>query len=180
MTDSQLRPISAGLDRASVESLAQRWLQALNSHDPEQVVALCAPDVVFSHSTWPTTMRGHDDVWAWFTNNWRAVPDMRVELADGPFPLPDQPKVAYQWRIIGTHTGMWDPPGLAATGERFDVVIGDFHEYRDGKVVRGTGVMDITEVLRQLKVMPPQGSRAERRMMRLLNLQTRLRRLLRR
>jgi hypothetical protein len=64
--------------------------------------------------------------------------------------------------------------------QSFDVLGVGVGEFRDGKLVRGTEVFDVADMLRQSKVLPPQGSRAERRMMRLLNLQTKLRRLRRR
>jgi steroid delta-isomerase-like uncharacterized protein len=179
MTDSQITA-GRGLDRAFIEDFTRRWVDAWNSHDSAQLLALTAPDVVYTHSGWPTTMRSHDDVRAFQACCWRAAPDLRIEVIAGPFLLPDQAKIAIYWRASGTHTGMWDPPGLAATGRPFAFTGAEFQEIRDGKTVAGGGVFDVTDLLRQMEVFPAQGSRAERRMMRMLNVQTKLKAKLRR
>jgi hypothetical protein len=54
----------------------------------------------------------------------------------------------------------------------------DFHNYRDGKVVRLRIVFDNSAVARQLGMLPESGSRAERLGVKLINLRNRLRRLL--
>jgi hypothetical protein len=57
-----------------------------------------------------------------------------------------------------------DPPGFAPTGRRWEIDGADFHEYRDGRICRLRVVFDLMSVSRQLGVMPPSGSRAERAM----------------
>jgi hypothetical protein len=52
---------------------------------------------------------------------------------------------------------------------------GDFHEYRDGKLVRLRIVFDMAGAMRQLGTLPEPGTRGERLAIGLANLQRKLR-----
>jgi len=103
----------------------------------------------------------------------QALPDLRYEPL-GVYLDPDAPRSAGYWRCFATHTGPFDPPGLAPTGKRVEFEGADFYEFRDGKLIRERSVFDMADVMRQLGVLPPTGGRAERLTMRLANLRTRL------
>lgn len=167
---------AAPIDRAFLGDFMPRWLEAWNSQNADKVLACMAEDIVYDDDAWPTTMRGHSDVRAFLDSTWRAFPDLRFEVIDGPYIDPDAPKVAWYWRGFGTHTGRLDPPGLAPTGKRIEIKGGEFDEYRDGKLVGLRMVVDMADAMRQLGVLPPVGSRAERFTVRLANLQAKLRR----
>jgi hypothetical protein len=76
--------------------------------------------------------------------------------------IPGEPRAAFHWRGSGTQTGVLDPPGFAATGRRWELDGVDFQEYRDERVCRLRISLDMMEVSRQLGLMPPTGSNAER------------------
>jgi steroid delta-isomerase-like uncharacterized protein len=162
------------VDQAFVDDFAQRWLEAWNSQDAEKVLGLMADDIVYDDSAWPDTMRGHGDVRVFLEHIWRAFPDLRFEPTDGPFLDPREPKAAFYWRGYATHRGPVDPPGLAATGKQIVFEGGDFHEYRDGKLVRLRIVFDMARVMRQLGALPDPGTREERLVVGLTNLRGRL------
>ena len=168
--------VAPPINHAFLEDFAQRWLEAWNTQNADKVLACMAEDIVYNDDAWPTTMRGHADVRAFLDSSWRAFPDMRFEVIDGPYINPDAPKVAWYWRGFATHTGPLDPPGLAPTGKRIEFEGGEFDEFRDGKLVRLKMAFDMADAMRQLAVLPPVGSRAERFTIRLANLQTKLRR----
>jgi steroid delta-isomerase-like uncharacterized protein len=126
----------ATIDPAFLEDFGQRWLEAWNSQDAEKVLACMAEDIVYDDDAWPTTMRGHAEVREFLEYMWRAFPDMRFEVVDGPYIDPEAPKVAWYWRGFATHTGPLEPPGLAPTGKRLEFEGGEFDEYRNGKLVR--------------------------------------------
>jgi steroid delta-isomerase-like uncharacterized protein len=169
--------VAEALDRAWVAEFTERWLGAWRSHDPERLLALMADDIVYDDSAWPTTMRGHADVREFLEHSWRAFPDLRFELKQGPFVHADEPKAAFWWDGFGTHTGPVDPPGLAPTGKQLRFDGADFHEYRDGKVARLRIVFDMADVSRQLGVLPPAGGREERALAKLANLRGKVGRL---
>ena len=165
------------VDQAFVDDFARRWAQAWNSYDPERVLELMADDVSYDDSRSPETMHGHDQVRVFLEQNWRAFPDLRFEVTDGPFLDPREPKAALYWRCNGTHLGRMEPPGLDATGRTIEIEIADFHEYREGKVARVRMLFDTTAVTRQLGVVPEVGSRPEAIAMGLANLRQKLRHL---
>ena len=168
--------LAGPVDQAFVEDFLERWLEAWNSQDAEKVLGLMADDIVYDDSAWPDTMRGHGDVRAFLEFTWRAFPDLRFEPTDGPFLDPNEPKAATYWRGFATNSGPIDPPGLAATGKQIEFEGGDFHEYRDGKLVRLRIVFDMARAMRQLGALPDAGTREERLVVGLANLRGRLRR----
>jgi steroid delta-isomerase-like uncharacterized protein len=137
------------------------YLEAWNSHEPQRLLDLMAPDIVYDDSAWPLTMRGHDDVRTFLKHTWTAFPDMRFELLEDPYRLGDN-KAAFWWRGTATLTGPLDPPGFAPTGKRFDIDGADFHEYRHGRISRLRIVFDVNGASQQLGLAPAPGSRAER------------------
>lgn len=159
---------------AFVEQFGARWAEAWNSREPDRVLELMAEDIVYDDSAWPNTMRGHGEVREFLEHTWRAFPDLRFELSDGPFLHPGAPSATYYWRGACTHSGPIDPPGIAPTGKRVDFKGFDLHEYRDGRVSRLVIVFDLLDTMRQLGLIPASGSRTERAIARLQRLATRL------
>jgi hypothetical protein len=39
------------------------------------------------------------------------MPDLRVEMVEGPFLHPSEPTATFYWKGSGTFTGPLDPPG---------------------------------------------------------------------
>ena len=171
---TQGTPAAQMIDAAWVEEFVGRWSGALNAHEASGVLALMAADIVYDDSAWPTQIRGHDEVRPFLDHIWTGMPDLRFEMTDGPYVMPGQPKAAFAWRGTATHAGLIDPPGLRATGRAIEFEGLATHEYRDGKVARLRVVFDRTDVMRQLGVLPPAGSREERVMAKVTNLRGRL------
>jgi steroid delta-isomerase-like uncharacterized protein len=157
----------------TLEEFTQAYLAAWNSHEPDRLLELLAPDVVYDDSAWPQTMRGHDDVRAFLKHAWTAFPDMRFEVLEGPYRLGEN-KAAFWWRGTATLTGPLDPPGFAPTGKSFDIDGADFHEYRDGRISRLRIVFDLNSASQQLGLVPGPGSRGERVAVQLQRLGARL------
>jgi steroid delta-isomerase-like uncharacterized protein len=150
------------LDREWLDDFIQRWEAAWNSHEPERLLELMTEDIVYDDSAWPRTMRGHADVREFLEFTWRAFPDLRFDMSDGPYIAPGQPKAAFHWTGRGTHSGPIDPPGFAQTGKQVEFEGADFHEYRDGRVCRLRIVFDMMDVTRQLGLLPKPGSPVEK------------------
>lgn len=151
------------LTEAFAQEMVARGQLALNAHDADRFVALMTEDVVLDHSAWSTPIQGRAHVRSFYTDFlFRAFPDLRLEPEDGPFLHPHAPRLAMAWRAVATHTGPLDPPGFAPTGKRMEVSVREIAEFRDGRVSRLQLVVDNAAIMRQLGVLPPQGSRAER------------------
>jgi steroid delta-isomerase-like uncharacterized protein len=166
--------VAAALDPAWVEEFAEQWLAAWNSHEPDRLLALMCDDIVYDDSAWPTRMEGKADVREFLDHTWRAIPDLRFAVREGPYVHPSEPKAAFWWDGDGTHTGPLDPPGLAPTGKKMHFDGADFHEYRDGKVARLRIVFDMADGMRQLGVLPPPGGKQERMLAKVTNLRGKL------
>jgi steroid delta-isomerase-like uncharacterized protein len=163
------------VDESVLEDLVRRGIEAFNSHEVERFVGLMSEDVVIAHSASPTTLHGRDEVRSFYADNiWRAFPDMRLERDDGPFPHPHAPRFSMAWRASGTHQGPIDPPGLAATGRRVEIAVREIGELRDGLLCRLQIVLDMAELMRQLGVLPAQGSAGERAMVAMQRLQAKI------
>jgi steroid delta-isomerase-like uncharacterized protein len=150
-----------GVDLGWLATYAEEYLAAWNSHVPERLLALMAPDIVYDDTAWPTQMRGHEQVRAFLDSAWRALPDLRFELVEGPYVVPGKPKAAFHWRGRATFTGPMRPPGFAPTGRSAEFEGVDFHEYRAGQLARLRIDFDLMDVSRQFGLLPAQGSRAE-------------------
>ncbi len=174
-TGAAARP-STELDPAFAEQWAERFAAAWNELDASTIVSMVAEDVEWHDPVVPHPMRGHDDVRAFIAATAEAFPDFRF-VRRGPLLVsPAEPVVAMRWRMSGTMTGAWSYSGLAATGESFEIVGVDEFTFRGELMWRCHSHFDRTEMARQLGAMPPVGSGAERTMIGIQNLKTRLRR----
>lgn len=134
MTQTQQNPETIGaVDPTWLRGFAVQWLEAWNSHQPDRLLALMTEDIVYDDSAWPTTMQGHADVREFLAYTWRAIPDLRFQLREGPYLHPNDRKAAFWWDGDGTHT----------TGKRLEFDGVDLHEYRDGRVARLRIVFDM-------------------------------------
>jgi steroid delta-isomerase-like uncharacterized protein len=154
--------VTPGVDVEWLAGFADRYLAAWNSHDADRVLECMTDDIVYDDAAWPTQMRGHDDVRDFVTAIWRAMPDLAFQVVEGPYVVADKPKAAFHWRATGMFTGPLEPPGFAPTGRSMEIEGVDFHEYRDGKIARLRIDFDMLDATRQLGLMPPAGSGAER------------------
>jgi steroid delta-isomerase-like uncharacterized protein len=157
---------------SSLEEFGEAYVAAWNSHDADRLLEFMAPDIVYDDSTWPTTMHGHNDVREFLRAAWRAFPDMRFQLLEGPYRLGDN-KAAFWWRGDGTFSGPLEPPGFAPTGKSWQIDGVDFHEYRDGRISRLAIMFNLADASQQVGLMPSSGSRGERLWVTLQRLTTR-------
>jgi len=167
---------TATVDTAWATEFLERWEDAWRSHVPEQLLDLMTDDIVYDDSASPETMRGKDDVRRFLDQTWRAFPDLEFDGVGAPLVADDGPRAAFWWKGTGTNTGPIDPPGIPATGRRVEFEGADFHEYRDGKVAKLRIVFDMTDLSRQLGLMPSPGSAGEKAMVAAAKVQAKLRR----
>ncbi len=146
-----------------ITELLYKAMAGFNAQDPEAFTSVMHDNVELHHSAFPGVVRGRETVKKVYAGTfWPAFPDMSLELTDGPFFHMNAPRFAVEWAVRGTHRARLDPPGLVATGRRIDVTAREIGEIRDGLVQRLNIKVDMGEVLRQLGVLPPEGSRAEK------------------
>ncbi len=154
---------TAPLDAAFVDDFAHRWAAAWDARDGDALGRLCTEDVEFFDPA-IGTVRGRAAVADWVRACARMFPDYRFEEPELPYIARDREKVIFPWRMTGTNTGPIDPPGFAPTGKAVVLDGVDHWWFRDGLVERYRADYDSNGLLRQVGLMPPQGSRAEKAM----------------
>ena len=116
------------------------------------------------------TCVGPEEIGAYFEEAFAAVPDFHIEIVA----LAEQgDDVFVQWRITGAHSGAaWQ--GIAPTGKSLELDGIDHFVVRQGKVESNFVVFDQLQFARQIGMMPPDGSTADRAMKAAFNGKTRL------
>ena len=107
--------VTTELDPAWVEEFLVRWTEAWNSHEPARLLELMTEDIVYDDSSWPATMRGHGEVRAFLDHAWRAFPDLRFEVASGPYIVPARRSRSTARTSTSTATGACAGYGSCST-----------------------------------------------------------------
>jgi steroid delta-isomerase-like uncharacterized protein len=148
--------------RSAFEALGRRDLEAMKEHYAEDVVEDVVPIGV---------LRGRAAVLRFFGELFAAVPDLETRVGRV---VPGESQVAIEWRMSGTFSGApfldIDP-----TGRRVEMRGFDLFEVSDGLISSNTGYYDGAEFVRQVGLMPPQDSTAERALKSAFNAYTKLR-----
>ena len=145
-----------------------RWaFDMLNEHNVEPLKQFWTPETV---ERFPDrTCVGADAIAQYFEDTMAALPDFHIEIVA----LASQDEhVFVQWKITGTHEGPL--LGLEPTGKPIALDGMDHFVIRDGKVISNFVVTDQMDYARQLGVMPPDGSAADKAMKAAFNARTRI------
>ena len=146
----------------AIRHVTDAWMEGWNNKDADVLVALIGDGLVYEDPAWPAVMRTPEDVRAFTSACWRAMPDMSFTEPYGIFPAPDGVRAAIPWHMTATVTGPLDPPGFAPTGDAIELDGVDIFEIRDGRIARLVTHYDMMGIARTLGVVPQRGSRAER------------------
>src|SRR3954454_19581585 len=119
------------------------------------------------------SVRGPEALAQWFRNLFAAVPDWKLEIEntvdDG------DRQVVVQWHATGTFNGSEPFLGIEPNGRRIDMRAVDVIKLdADGKVDTNTVYYDGADFARQLGMLPPQDSAADRAMLAAFNGLTKL------
>ena len=115
------------------------------------------------------TCRGPDEIAAYFEEAFAAMPDWRMEVVA----IAEQgDDVFAHWHLEGTHQGPF--AGIEPTGRRLAIDGIDHFVIRDGRVVTNFVVFDQMQYARQVGMMPPDASAADRAMKAVFNARTKL------
>ena len=146
-----------------------RWaFSIMNERDIEPLRQLWSDDIV---ERFPTgTIHGPDAMAEYFQGLFAALPDFHMRVVAIAETGED---VFVHWHLPGTQTGApfegIDPTGRAVAIDGIDHFV-----LRDGKVVTNFVVYDQMQFARQIGLLPPQDSRADRATKAAFNAKTRL------
>ena len=160
--------------RTPVEIVREVFDEVLNRRDADALLDYWAEDIV---EQFPVgTYRGREEVRGYFAEVFAALPDFHIE-ADRI--VGDGETVFVKWRITGTFSGgRWN--GIDPTGTAIELDGMDCFTIRDGLAVHNAVRYDTADFARQIGMLPPQDSAAERAMTAAFNGWTKLKARLRR
>jgi len=146
-----------------------RWtFEVLDAHDVSALRTMWTDATVERFPS--SAVHGADGMAAYFEDLFAALPDLRmriVALAE------NGEDVFVRWHMTGTHTG--EPfEGLEATGRALAIDGMDHFVIRDGTIATNFVIFDQMQFARQIGLLPPDGSRADRATKAAFNAKTRL------
>jgi steroid delta-isomerase-like uncharacterized protein len=135
---------------AFLSDFADRWLAAWNSHDTEQVLGLLSDDVSWDDRTfWTEVIHGREQVRTYVERIWQVMPDVHFEEV-GRFFDPQDERAIVLFRQTGSAPARFaGNPGFDAHG--CDI----FLAFEDGRLSQYLASYDITEMMRQMRLLPP-------------------------
>ncbi|MGH2847918.1 MAG: ester cyclase [Thermoleophilaceae bacterium] len=157
--------------RKAVEERVRSYFDALARHDVRAMAEHWSPNVV-GDLVPIGVLRGPAELESFFRETFAAVPDLDFTVTRL---VAGESEAAVEWRLSGSFTG--GPfQGIEPTGRPVELRGLDFVELEDGMIVTNTAYYDGAEFARQVGMLPPQDSGAERAMKGAFNAATRVRR----
>ncbi len=151
-------------------AIALRYFEAIGARDLDLAVGMWA-DGGRENVRGQVDVTAPEGVRAFIGELLDAVPDLRFEIVST---TTEDDRCAVQYRITGTFAGPGALSGVAATGHPITVEGFDLLTVRDGLIQSNEAFPDSIALPRQIGMMPPQGSAADRRLMGAFNAKTRV------
>jgi steroid delta-isomerase-like uncharacterized protein len=157
--------------RKAVEERARSYFDAMDRRDAAAMAAHWREDGV--EDVVPVgLMRGRDELRAFFTSMFAAIPDARTTVTRL---VAGEQSCAVEWRLEGTFDGA-PYMGIEPTGNHVEIRGFDLLELEDGELVSITAYFDGAGFARQIGMLPPDGSGADRAIKSAFNALTKVRR----
>jgi steroid delta-isomerase-like uncharacterized protein len=168
------------MPESQVVELAEHWVDRWNAHDVDGILALVTADVSWEDPSIDGIASGLAEARRYIESVFRAFPDITWRMPAGLLVSLEEEeqivKIGQPWSCRGTSLGPIEPPGFAPTGQAFELKGFDVWELQgeDGRLRRVTSYYDALEFARRVGLMPARGSGAERTLVRLQRMRSRL------
>jgi steroid delta-isomerase-like uncharacterized protein len=127
------------------KAIAQAWVEAWNSHDPDKMVTAFTSDVYYEDVAFGEISRGTAELKKFAASEYEAVPDLKVELQNAQI---SNGRGTIEWVFSGTDKDIYK------TGKKFSVRGVSVIEVRDGKIARSLDYYDAATIMKQTGVVP--------------------------
>lgn len=154
---------------ATAAEIATRYFEALGRQDLDAALAVWKPGAT-DRLVGDREVTAPDGIREFFDEVFAAFPDFALEIVE--VTATDE-RVAIRWRATGTFAGPGDYYGFAPNHARMTLEGCDVVTVNDGLIVHNDAYIDSGDIARQLGLLPPNGSAAQRRLATLANLRTR-------
>lgn len=131
------------------QTMEQAWLEAINAHDVQGVLACFTDDAVFTDVGTGQVARGKDEMRAMLEGLFATFSGLRVDLRSA---FGDGNSLVHEFTMSGVHSG--SVPGLEATGKSFTLPGAIVADLRDGRLSRATEYWNMADLLTQVGVLP--------------------------
>jgi predicted ester cyclase len=158
----------ANATETATTEVARAYFDAVAAHDAAAAADLYEPGAI-DRLVGMAELRAPDDVREWFERLFAAVPEFSIEILDL---VAEGDRAAVRWRSRGTFDGTGSFDGIAPTGAALEVEGFDLLTIRDGRVVSNQAYINGLDMARQMGVLPPAGSLADRGMLAATNART--------
>ncbi len=170
---ANMQQLAANRKRISgskAEVVARRYFGAIDAHDLAGAVAMWA-DGGRENVRGQVDVRAPEGVREFIGDLLAAIPDLHMEVVST---TSEDDRCGVQWRIKGTFAGPGNFNGVTPTGSPVELEGFDLLTVRDGLIHSNDAFTDSMTFAREIGLMPPQDSPAERGMMGAFNAKTRL------
>jgi steroid delta-isomerase-like uncharacterized protein len=133
----------------SDHQLADRYVEMINTHDPDAVDRFVAEDYVNHNAFVADGREANRQFWTVF---FAGLPDVRVTMEDL---VVSGDRVVGRFVYRGTHTG--DLMGIPATGKPVEMRSIDIWRVQNGMFVEHWDELNLLQVFQQIGALPPLG-----------------------
>jgi steroid delta-isomerase-like uncharacterized protein len=157
--------------RKAVEEKLRAYFEAMDNRDADGMTAHWSDEGV--EDIVPVgVLRGREELRDYFRSMFAAMPDARTTVTRL---IAGEQSCAVEWRLEGTLNGA-PFMDIEPTGKHVEIRGFDLFELEDGNLVSSTAYFDGMGFARQIGMLPPDGSGADRAMRSAFNAVTKLRR----
>jgi steroid delta-isomerase-like uncharacterized protein len=159
--------------RKLIEAHARSYFEAVANRDPEAMARHWSADGV-DDIVPLAVLRGPGEIKAFFSEMFAALPDGETTVTRV---VADDKHAVVEWRMTGTFNG-GSFQGIEPTGRRLDVRGIDILEIKDEEIVSNSAYFDGAAFARQVGLLPPRDSGADKAILNAFNTVTKVRRAL--
>jgi len=131
----------------SQSTIAQQWIAAWNSHNPDKMLSLFTEDIFYEDVAFGSANHGKTEVRKFAADEFDGVPDLELKLIRADV---RGGHGTIEWTFSGTDKGVFK------TGKKFSVRGVSVIDVRDGKISRNLDFYDSATIMRQVGVLPAQ------------------------
>jgi steroid delta-isomerase-like uncharacterized protein len=128
-------------------AVAEKWIAAWNSHDPDKMLPVFTDDVFYEDVAFGEVSHGRAEFRKFAVEEFEGVPDLELKLVRAAI---HNGHGTIEWNFSGTDKGVYK------TGKKFTVRGVSVIEVRDGKISRSLDFYDTGTIMRQVGVLPAQ------------------------
>ena len=128
-------------------ALAEKWIAAWNSHNPDKMLPLFTEDVVYEDVAFGEVSHGSVELRKFVVSEIDGVPDLELKLLRSNI---QGDHGTIEWTFSGTDKGVFK------TGKKFSVRGVSVIDMREGKIFRNLDFYDSATIMRQVGVLPAQ------------------------